>query len=404
MPGSPENNNLRRSMPLSIAVLAGGKSRRMGKDKALLDFDGRPLISRVIAALGPLSNDLFIAGGSASSFTHLGLPHVADQYPLTASIVGVYSALAAARHNCCLVVSCDMPFAPAALAVSMARMAPGYDAVVPVAGERQEPLFAIYSKGCLEVLRDQIERGHMAIKDALARLHTLQFDPKDQVDPEVAFMNVNTQADLEKAEKVLASGERAPLAPTVWSGPAIGTAIRSGTPPLICFVGKKNSGKTTFLEKLVSVLISKGFKAAYLKHDVHGFDMDREGTDTFKLARAGASPVAISSPGALATIARHEPDELSLEELYAILGGGADIVIAEGFKRSAADKIEISRSKRSTELACAEEDLIAVISDRADAARFVPVFGLEDYEAVADYLIERYGMKVADRQRETENV
>lgn len=391
MASSSENRCASARVQFSIAILAGGQSRRMGENKALLDFGGRPLISHVIETLRPLSDDLFIVGGSASTYGHLGLPHVADQYPVSASIVGIYSALAAARHERCLAVSCDMPFAPAALAPAMAWRARGYDVAVPVTGNGPEPLFALYAKSCLDVLGNQIENSRLTIKEALDQLHVLEVDPREmcQLDPEIAFMNLNTPEQLEAARSTVWQKKPVPAA-----NEATQEEVRPrppAAPPLVCFVGKKNSGKTTFVEKLVGLLSSRGLRVSFIKHDVHGFRMDHEGTDTWRIKQAGACEVTISSPRELATIRRtgREPD---LHDLYAGVAAGSDIVIAEGYKSSAADKIEVSRSARSGQLACPEEDLIAVISDRPDAAQRVPVFDLDDVEGVAEMLMERYAI------------
>lgn len=396
MATSSEKSLLTTPAPFSIAILAGGKSRRMGENKALMDFGGRPLIGHVIDRLRPLSGDLFIVGGSASTYRHLGLPHVADQYPARASIVGIYSALAAARHEHCLTVSCDMPFAPVVLAPAMARMARGYDVVVPVTESGLEPLFALYAKSCLRVLEDQIERSILTIKEALGQLNIFEIDPwqECEIDPEIAFMNLNDPEQLEAAKRILSQGKPGPEENE--AGQKSGRLQMPATPPLVCFVGKKNSGKTTFVEKLVGLLASQGLKVSFIKHDAHGFHMDHEGTDTWKVMRAGAREVVICSPDGLAGIRKTE-SEPDLSELYAAMAPGADVVIAEGYKRSPADKIEISRSARSGRLACSESDLIAVISDRQDAAAGVPVFGMEDVEAVAEFLMERYGFDIPSK-------
>jgi molybdopterin-guanine dinucleotide biosynthesis protein B len=159
-------------------------------------------------------------------------------------------------------------------------------------------------------------------------------------------------------------------------------------------VGKKNSGKTTFIERLVRLLVAQGLAVACIKHDVHGFDMDREGSDTSRMAQAGASPVVISSPEAVAKLER-AGQEKDLDELRAELDGKADIIIAEGFKSSGADRVEISRDVRSGSLACPEDELIAVICDRPQAAGRIPWFGLGDIEAVARFLVERYSLRAA---------
>jgi molybdopterin-guanine dinucleotide biosynthesis protein B len=127
--------------------------------------------------------------------------------------------------------------------------------------------------------------------------------------------------------------------------------------------------------------------------------MDHEGTDTWRLAQAGATEVAISSPEAFAVI-RSVDRESGLEEIAAGVGNRVDIIIAEGYKSSASDKIEISRSHRSTELVCGEEEILAVVSDHRQVAASVPVFGLDDVKGVAEFLIAKYGL-LPTRDRES---
>ena len=113
--------------------------------------------------------------------------------------------------------------------------------------------------------------------------------------------------------------------------------------PTISIVGASNSGKTTFLEKLIPELAARGYRVGAIKHDAHGFEMDREGKDTWRLSRAGAGVIAISSSGMFASIRRTNA-EMSLEEIAARFFWTEDILIAEGFKKERFPKIEVFRS------------------------------------------------------------
>ncbi|MHB1391287.1 MAG: molybdopterin-guanine dinucleotide biosynthesis protein B [Thermoleophilia bacterium] len=387
---------MRSRQPFSVAILAGGLSSRMGGNKALVLLGGRPMAGRVADSLKGLSDDVFFVGGRTADYEQFGLPHIADQYDTTASIVGVYSALAAARHQLCLVVSCDMPFAAAPLAWHLAAAAAGYDAAAPLIGVRPEPLFTVYRKSCLPWLRGRIEAGELPLRGALAGLK-VRWVGTPQVsrfcDPALAFFNVNSPEELDRAHELLAAGETGAGQQGAGAVNGLSGGERS-RPPLVCFVGKKNSGKTTFLERLVSLLVARGLTVAYIKHDVHGFEFDREGTDTWRLSRAGAHQVVISSPWAVAGVEERE-QELSLEELHADLADACDLVIAEGFKTAAVDRIEVSRDAVSGTLACSESDLLAVVSDRPGAADTLPVFGMENVDEVARFVMERYGLAPA---------
>lgn len=157
-------------------------------------------------------------------------------------------------------------------------------------------------------------------------------------------------------------------------------------PPIIPFVGKSGSGKTTFLEKLVAALVDRGRRVGVVKHDVHGFELDQPGKDTYRLRQAGAVRVAISAPRQFALLGEVE-EELELPDLAARYLADVDIVLAEGYKRSPLKKVEVCRAARSRELLCAPEELLAVVSD-LPLQLPCPVFGLDDVAGVAGLLEE----------------
>jgi molybdopterin-guanine dinucleotide biosynthesis protein B len=159
--------------------------------------------------------------------------------------------------------------------------------------------------------------------------------------------------------------------------------------PIICIVGASDSGKTTFLETLIPELTARGYRVGAIKHDAHGFEMDQEGKDTWRLRRAGAGVIAISSPDMFASIRRTD-GEMSLEEIGARFFWTEDILIAEGFKRARFPKIEIFRSAREPKPICGPADnLIAFVSDdEVDAP--IPKFSFADWRGVADFVENRY--------------
>ncbi len=165
--------------------------------------------------------------------------------------------------------------------------------------------------------------------------------------------------------------------------------------PIVCIVGSSNVGKTTFMEKLLPELIRRGYRVGTVKHDVHGFQMDKEGKDTWRHARAGARTIAISSPTRVASI-RSTDHELPLEEVVSRYFWDEDLVIAEGYKRTHFPKIEVYRSEVASKLLCGpEENLIAVVTDDP-VTTDVPCFSFESVCDVADFIETRY---LKDRNR-----
>ncbi len=158
--------------------------------------------------------------------------------------------------------------------------------------------------------------------------------------------------------------------------------------PIVCFVGKSDSGKTTFLEKVIAELKGRGYRVGVVKHDTHASEPDRPGKDTWRLRRAGAGRVILSSARYL-TLVEEVEEELGLEEIAGRYLNDVEIVLTEGYKRSPYPKVEVCRAERSRELLCSPEELLAVVSDlRFDLP--CPQFDLDDARGVADLLEERF--------------
>jgi len=170
-------------------------------------------------------------------------------------------------------------------------------------------------------------------------------------------------------------------------------------PPIICIVGKKKSGKTTFIEKLVPELKALGISVGTIKHDAHSFDMDHEGKDSWRHRKAGAETVVVSSPTKIAMIKTVE-HEMSLSELAECMFADRQLIIAEGYFRSDQPKMEVHRQAAHSEPLCnsqneADMGLIAMITD-ANRDPDNPVCGLGDAGDVAAWLARRYRGWVQD--------
>lgn len=152
--------------------------------------------------------------------------------------------------------------------------------------------------------------------------------------------------------------------------------------------GWKNSGKTTLTERLVTEFTTRGWRVSTVKHAHHEFDIDKEGTDSFRHRRAGAMEVAIVSGNRWALM--HELRDESEPALEAILArlADADIVLIEGYKREAHQKIEVRRfgAKDKTPLSANDPGIVAVAADSPQPDETLPVFDLDDIQAIADFI------------------
>lgn len=156
-------------------------------------------------------------------------------------------------------------------------------------------------------------------------------------------------------------------------------------PAIFCICGKKKSGKTTFLEKLIPELRRRGFRVGVIKHDRHGFDLDTPGKDTWRHRQAGATGTLISSPDKVGMVLDVTP-ELELRQLADRFFHEMDLVLTEGYAGSDQPKLELFRPETHDSLILTPADgLLAVISDH-DILPGVLRFGLDDAASVADFL------------------
>ncbi|MDI7274440.1 MAG: molybdopterin-guanine dinucleotide biosynthesis protein B [Anaerolineae bacterium] len=162
--------------------------------------------------------------------------------------------------------------------------------------------------------------------------------------------------------------------------------------PVVSVVGRSNVGKTTLLERLIAELKRRGYRVATVKHDVHGFEMDRPGKDTWRHAQAGSDLVVIASPQRFAMIGR-TARELTLDEIVARLPVAVDIVLTEGYKGGDRPKIEVARAACGRELLCRAEELLALVSDEPHPEVGVPQYGPEDAEGLVDLLERHLGLR-----------
>ena len=192
----------------SAVVLAGGASRRMGRDKRLLpwgeDADGRPrtLLQSVIDSLAEVADDVIVVANDQPVVA--GARVVPDAIPGAGSLGGILSGVEAARHDRVFVAAADMPFLHAALVRDLLDRLEGHDAVVPVVDGRPEPLHAVYGRAVAPAARSQIERGQLKIAMAFRGLDVLWVPEADLrlLDPGLrSFRNVNTPEDYAGAQR-----------------------------------------------------------------------------------------------------------------------------------------------------------------------------------------------------------
>ncbi len=192
---------------ITIAVQAGGKSSRMGEDKALIRLAGIPLIERVLARIDGLADEILITTNRPETLTHLNLRMAGDEVPGAGALHGLKTALDAARGEIVLVLSCDTPFVSRELLEHLLSRAHEADAIVPKHGDKYEPLQAVYNRSrCLPAVEAALGSGERRMISFYPQVHVLPIEEPilSELDPSgLSFFNVNTAEDLERADQLL---------------------------------------------------------------------------------------------------------------------------------------------------------------------------------------------------------
>ena len=208
-------NDAAGCLPISVAVLAGGQSRRMGTDKALLPLRAGdpPLAEVVLNHVRSLTDDLFIVATDRPAYQRFGVPVVADRFA-GGSLGGIATAVDAAAHDACLVVACDMPFLSVALLRWMAAVRRAYDVLVPeVPGESRQgrctiyqTLHAIYAKSALPAITGRLARDERQVIGFFPEVRVQAIGPDEvhRFDPNgLTFFNANSPETAGEARRIL---------------------------------------------------------------------------------------------------------------------------------------------------------------------------------------------------------
>jgi len=190
----------------SVAIQAGGESRRMGQDKALLPFLGTTLVERVISRVAPLGDELLITTNNPQEYLDFKFPIFRDLLPGKGALGGLYTALSVARFPIVIVVACDMPFVNTdILAQAIEKLqANDVDVVIPQTEKGYEPFHAVYRREtCLSAVQSALQSGEKRLISWFPKVKVTPITESelDQYDPQrIAFRNLNTREDFLNAE------------------------------------------------------------------------------------------------------------------------------------------------------------------------------------------------------------
>jgi molybdopterin-guanine dinucleotide biosynthesis protein A len=190
---------LKPRKPMTGVILSGGKSLRMGIDKAFLKIGGTPIIERTVRLLQGLFEETIVITNQREHYQYLGVNVFNDLIPNLGALGGLYTGISRSSFRYSFVVACDMPFVNRAVIEHLTERTGDYDVIVPKTEDGLQPLHALYSKGCLSAIVEILKEKKNRIIDffPLVRVNVVEEKGFHSLDPErLSFINLNTHEDL----------------------------------------------------------------------------------------------------------------------------------------------------------------------------------------------------------------
>jgi molybdopterin-guanine dinucleotide biosynthesis protein A len=190
-------------LDICAVILAGGKSSRMGSNKALLDFGGQPLIALLVERIRPLTDQILISSNDPSHYKFLNLPVIPDRYQGHGPLAGLHAAMICNDCALYIAIACDLPNLRAPLLRKLISLAEGYDAAIPRSSDGlAHPLCAVYRRTCLPALEDSLLKGTNRVLTVLESALSIRWvDPKEGQFKDEVLANINTPEDLERLRR-----------------------------------------------------------------------------------------------------------------------------------------------------------------------------------------------------------
>jgi len=194
--------------PITVAILTGGQSSRMGTNKAFTRVGGVPIIERILQRVSDLGEETILITNTPGDYAHLGMPSYPDRIPGKGPLGGLYTAISEAHYPYVLAVSCDQPFLNPILLQALIDQRGGVDVVVPLdRDDYPQSMHAVYGKGCLPAIQESIDADKLKMIGFFPQVHVRKVSGEDidRYDPQrISFVNVNTPDDLAEANRLAA--------------------------------------------------------------------------------------------------------------------------------------------------------------------------------------------------------
>lgn len=195
-----------RKLAAEAAILAGGESRRMGRDKAWLKLGSQSIVENLVQCLKPLFVRLRIIANFDERLASLGVPVQPDLRPRLGPLGGIHAALKTAQAHSLFIIGCDFPFVNASFVRGLASFREGYDAVVPRPKHRPLPVCAFYTLRCMPAIEASLERNELKTTAFLDEVHVRWVEDLEleRLDPKgLSLTNLNTPEDYKRAQEIV---------------------------------------------------------------------------------------------------------------------------------------------------------------------------------------------------------
>lgn len=375
-------------MTKALILLCGGLSTRMGCDKAFLPFGKSSLLKYQVDRFRPFFEHIYLSVPAHDErpidYTAIcGCPVIEDVFSRLGPIGGLYSCMQAVPEEILFFTPVDAPFTDPALAVTLCQHLEGSDTegktlcTIQNPNGQIQPLFTAYTKRNLTVIRQMIAKENYRLRDLFQAENTIV---EDLFLPPRQFFNMNDPASYYYALQTLAKEEPASFPPD------FAPKKDSRNTPSLSFTAKSGTGKTTYLEKLLPLLKQHNLRIAVVKHDAHGFQIDKPGKDSYRLSHAGADHMILTSKDQTAAMFSHPDFHPDLDAILDRIEN-VDFIITEGYKLGDQKKIHLLRKGYNEIPAGSTENVIAYVTDFPYEAD-VPVFDLNHPEDIVLFLLD----------------
>lgn len=385
-------------MKKALVILCGGQSSRMGTDKTFLPFGAESLLKYQISRFRPYFDKIYLSVKDKQDKdfdyqAYCGCEEIPDLFPGLGPMGGLYSCLNYVKEDILYFNAVDTPFSDPELAVTLCKsLEENPDRACCLLknpkGEIQ-PLQGAYSKKAIPAIRQRIDEKRLAIRSIFELCPPMIYEKFHWEDQ---FFNMNDPKSYYYGLQKLAS-KRPGEFPAAFATPSDPSA--SVSIPILSFAAKSGTGKTTYLEKLLPLLKEKHLRIAVLKHDAHGFQMDKPGKDSYRLTQAGADHMILTSSEQTAAILTHKGENPELGYLLSKIQN-VDLILTEGYKLADLPKFQILRKGYNEVPNCSSENLLGVICDFPYETE-LPVFDLNDPSDIVDFIVNYVQEKCSEK-------